>query len=97
MKTLNTLKNSLVTLTLLVAVNVPTVNAASVKTQLQDSAQTLLTVTLEENLNQVVTTINDDLKQDILMQADNDKSLVLELVASQSVKDDKTISTVSDE
>lgn len=96
MKTLNTFKNTLVTLTLLAAINAPTVSAAPVNAQLQINAQTLLAVTLEENLNQVVTTINDDLKKDIMTKV-NDKSLVLELAASQSVKDDKTISAVSDE
>ena len=96
MKTLNTVKNTLFTITLLTAVSVPTVNATEVTPQLQVNAQTLLAQTLEENLNQVVTTINGELKKDIIKTARNDKSLVLELAASQLVKDDKIVSSVGE-
>ena len=96
MKTLNTVKNSLFTITLLAATIVPTVNATQVTQQLQVNAQTLLAQTLDENLNEVVTTINGDLKKDIIKTAINDQSLVLELAASQLNKDDKIVSSVGE-
>lgn len=96
MKTLNTVKNSLFTITLLAATSVPTVNATQVTNQMQVNAQTLLAHSLGENLNQVVTTINGDLKKDIIKTAKSDQSLVLELVASQKNKDDKIVSSVGE-
>lgn len=96
MKTLNTVKNSLLTITLLAASCVPTVNATQVKPQLQVNAQTLLAQTLDENLNEVVTTINGELKKDIIKTIRNDQSLVLELAASQLNKDDKIVSGVGE-
>lgn len=96
MKKLNTFTKSLFTLTLFAALNVPTVNATDVTNQLLANAQDSLTVTLEENLNHVVSTINGDLKKDMLMTVRNDKSLVLELAASQLVKDDKITSSVGE-
>ena len=96
MKTLNTVTQTLFTLTLLAGAFVPSVNATEVAQQLQVNAQALLAQTLEENLNQVVTTINGDLKKDILMSTRNDSSLVLELAASQPIKDDKIVSSVGE-
>ena len=96
MKTLNTVKNSLYTITLFAAVCAPTVNATQVTQQLQVNAQTLLAQSLDENLNQVVTTINGDLQKDIIKTARNDKSLVLEVAASQVSKDDKIVSSVGE-
>ena len=96
MKTLNTVKNSLFTITLLAATSVPTVNATQVTQQLQVNAQTLLAQTLDENLNEVVTTINGDLQKDIIKTVRNDQSLVLELAASQLNKDDKIVSSVGE-
>ena len=96
MKTLNTVKNSLFTITLFAAVCAPTVNATQVANQLQVNAQTLLAHSMDENLNQVVTTINGDLKKDIIKTAKYDKSLVLEMAASQSNKDDKIASRVGE-
>ena len=96
MKTLNTVKNSLFTITLFAAVSAPTANATQVTQQLQVNAQTLLAQSLDENLNQVVTTINGDLQKDIIKTARNDKSLVLEVAASQVSKDDKIVSSVGE-
>lgn len=96
MKTLNTVKNALFTITLLAATSVPTVNATQVTQQLQVNAQTLLAQTLDENLNEVVTTINGDLQKDIIKTVRNDQSLVLELAASQLNKDDKIVSSVGE-
>ena len=104
MKKLNTLTKSLFTFTLLAALSAPTVNAAEqgkgvstlLSQELQMNAQHSLTATLQENLNDVVTTINGDLQKDILMALHDNNSLVMELAASQSIKDDKVTSSISE-
>ena len=100
MKKLNTFTKSLFTFTLFAALNVPTVNASELtlelSTQLLMNAQHSLAITLEENLNEAASTINGDLQKDILLAVRNDHSLVLELAASQSNKDDKIISSLSE-
>jgi hypothetical protein len=96
MKKLNTFTKSIFAVTLFAAFTVPTVNASEVTAQLQMNAQQSLAVTLEENLNQVVLTINGSLEKDMLLSVKNEQSLVLDVAMSQSVKDDKIISSVSE-
>jgi predicted PurR-regulated permease PerM len=104
MNKLNALTKSLFTFILVAALSIPTVNAAeqgkSVVNQLsqemQMNAQHSLAVTLQENLNEVITTINGELQKDMLMTIRNNQSLVIELASSQSIKDDKVTSSVSE-
>lgn len=104
MKNLKTFKAVLVTLTLTGIFGASAVNAAESKTdpntllatQLQLNAHYSMAEAMEENLNQVVVTINASVKKELKLNVYNTSSLVGALAKSQSVKDDKVTSAVGE-
>lgn len=100
MKKLNTLKAVLVTLTLTgtqaVAAESKSDSNTLLATQLQLNAHYSVADAMEENLNQVVATINASVKKELSLNLSNIQSLDGALAKSQSVKDDKVTSAVGE-
>ena len=92
MKKNNLLSKSLVTLSFIVGVNIPTIVNAS-EDALIENAQQTLSISLEENLHQVVASINVNLQKELTMTMANNhslnKSLDAQLVSIQRNKADK--------
>lgn len=104
MKNVKTFTQFFAILSLFGALATPTVSATQIKTnsnsllatQLTLNAQYSASAALEENLNQVVDTINASVKKELAMSVRNNQSLVVALAKGQSVKDDKVTSSVSE-
>jgi hypothetical protein len=96
MTILNTFTKSLLVAGLFAAANAPIVNASELTTQLKADATHSLTVTMEENLNQVTVAINGALQKDLILASINTQTLVLDMAASAAAQDVKTTSSVSE-
>ena len=98
MKKSQVFTNTLTALTLLTAVAAPTASAVQTD-KLVTTAHSSVSASLEENLNQVVTTINTNMQKQLNDVMANNQSLVVELAASQSkpaIKDDKTNTRIAE-
>ncbi|MFT4925696.1 MAG: hypothetical protein ACI8WB_001791 [Phenylobacterium sp.] len=95
MKKNNLLSKSLVTLSFIAGVNIPAIVNAS-ETALIENAQQTLRISLEENLNQVVASINVNLQKDVTMLMVDNQSLDLQLASSQLNKAEKATTIIGE-
>ncbi len=93
MTKLNTFTKSLFVVALFAGANV---NASELTTQLKADAAHSLTVTMEENLNQVALAINGAVQKDLILASINTQTLVLDMAANVAVQDVKATTSVSE-
>jgi putative salt-induced outer membrane protein YdiY len=83
MKKISLPAQSLFTFILFTGINAPIVNASEVTAKLMVNAKITLRVSLDENLNQVVATINANLKKELAMTVANERSINLMLATNR--------------
>ncbi len=104
MKILNTFNAVIVTLTLFGSLNAQAADTAKVEfdsntllaAKLQLNAQYSAAALMDENLKQVVATINASVKKELMLSIGDNSSLDGALAKSQSIKDDKVTSAVGE-